>query len=192
MDETPEARRQTISDPEVMRTLAHPARLTILEHLTSGGGPITATEAAKLVGLSPSATSYHLRAMAKVGMVEDAPGRGDGRERVWRSPHRGWAIDAGQDAVPEALAAERALVDMFVAREQQRLKQWFDRSRSEPKEWFEAAFMTESVLMVTAEELKALMAGVMALIEPYRRVDRTQPPEGARPVSFHTRGVPID
>ena len=176
-----------------MRALAHPARLTILEHLTSGAGEVTATEAAKLVGLSPSATSYHLRALAKAGMVEDAPGRGDGRERVWRSPHKGWSINAGQDAAPEALAAERALVELFVAREQERLESWFERSRNEPKEWFEAAFLAESILLLTADELKELLVTVTELLEPFKRSARQEnPPEGARLVSFQTRGVPID
>src|SRR5690349_19069342 len=86
--------RAEIRDPGVMRALAHPARLTLMERLTSGA-PATATECAELIGLSPSATSYHLRALAKVGLIEQAPGRGDGRERVWRSQIRGYNIEAG-------------------------------------------------------------------------------------------------
>lgn len=188
-----EPKRQTISDPVVMRALAHPARLAILEHLTGGGGPITATEAAQLVGLSPSATSYHLRELAKVGMIEDAPGRGDGRERVWQSPHKGLSFKTGQDAPPESRAAERALVDLFMAREQERLEAWFDRSQDEPTEWFEAAFLAESILLVTAEELGQLLNKVTEVLEPYKRsVRQENPPEGVRKVSFQMRGVPID
>src|SRR5690348_6379348 len=85
-------RRLTITDPAVMRALAHPARLSILEHLMSGE-PTTATECAAVVELSPSATSYHLRALAKVGLIEEAPGRGDGRERLWRSPFSGYQTE---------------------------------------------------------------------------------------------------
>src|SRR5262249_56777146 len=76
----------TVSDPHVMRAMAHPARLAIMEFL-GDGAVATATECAEVCGLSPSATSYHLRALAKVGLVEEAPSRGDGRERVWRAPH---------------------------------------------------------------------------------------------------------
>ena len=50
-------------DAAVMRAMAHPARLALLEHLRNSG-PATATECAAVVGLSPSATSYHLRAKA--------------------------------------------------------------------------------------------------------------------------------
>ncbi|HEX3492804.1 MAG TPA: winged helix-turn-helix domain-containing protein, partial [Streptosporangiaceae bacterium] len=67
----------------VMRALAHPARLGLLEHLAETG-PATATECAEVVGQSPSAVSYHLRVLARAGLVETAPGRGDGRERLWR------------------------------------------------------------------------------------------------------------
>src|SRR5262245_4751732 len=75
----------TIGDAAVLRALAHPARLALLEHLSQRVEGATATECAAVVGLSPSATSYHLRALAKVGMIREAPGRGDGRERIWQS-----------------------------------------------------------------------------------------------------------
>src|SRR6267154_5444983 len=48
-----------IRDAAVMRAMAHPARLALLQHLRNSG-PATATECAGVVGLSPSATSYHL------------------------------------------------------------------------------------------------------------------------------------
>jgi len=71
--------RATIRDPQAMRAMAHPARLAIMEFLSDGAGA-TATECAEVCGLSPSATSYHLRALARAGLVEEAPSRGDGRE----------------------------------------------------------------------------------------------------------------
>src|SRR5713226_3824820 len=52
-----------ITDPRAMRALAHPARIAILQHLVVDG-PATATECAEIAGLSPSACSYHLRALA--------------------------------------------------------------------------------------------------------------------------------
>src|SRR6188474_2788090 len=97
-----------ITDPQVMRALAHPARIEIMEHLGSTGAVVTATECAELVGLSPSATSYHLRELAKYGLVEQAPSRGDARERVWRSTSSGFSVD-GDLAEPETRASQRAL-----------------------------------------------------------------------------------
>ena len=73
-----------ISDPRSARALAHPARVGILNRLIAGG-PATATQCAGVVGLSPSACSYHMRALLRYGFVRAASRRADGRERVWEA-----------------------------------------------------------------------------------------------------------
>lgn len=175
-----------------MRALAHPARIAIMEHLTATGADATATECAEVVGLTPSATSYHLRALAKAGMIEDAPSRGDGRERVWRTRYRGYSIVAGHDADPEARAAEEAVVSVFLARGDERVRRWAAIGHEATPEWYEAAFMSETVLIMTAEELTQLTGQVTSMLEPYRRAERKEAPEGARKVSFQLRAVPVD
>src|ERR1700733_15532457 len=72
-----------LTDPKMMRALAHPARIAIVTHLALHG-PATATECADVAGLSPSACSYHLRALARYGIVEeDLDSAADGRQRPW-------------------------------------------------------------------------------------------------------------
>ena len=87
-----------VADLVILRAMAHPARMALLGHLADSG-PATATECADVVGLSPSAVSYHLRALARAGLVEAAPGRGDGRERLWRrsAEYSSIEVDAGPD-----------------------------------------------------------------------------------------------
>ena len=68
-----------LDDPRALRALAHPARLAILDHL-GAEETATATECGAAVGVSASAASYHLRALARFGLVEEAEG-GRGRER---------------------------------------------------------------------------------------------------------------
>jgi DNA-binding transcriptional ArsR family regulator len=193
-DERAGLRRMTITDPQVMRALAHPARLAILDHLGSTDEPVTATGCAEVVGLSPSATSYHLRALAKAGMVEQAPSRGDARERLWRSAAQTWSINAGQDAAPETRAAEAALIEVFVARHLARVRDWLERSGEVSKEWYDAAMMSDTTLLITAEELTELNAAVLALLEPYKRRRRSAGPavEGVRPVAAHYVMLPLD
>jgi DNA-binding transcriptional ArsR family regulator len=168
----------------MMRAMAHPARLAILEHLGKGA-EATATECAEVCGLSPSATSYHLRALAKFGLVEAAPSRGDGRERVWRSTVRaGFRIDETVSRSPEDLAAAVALVDVWFARDLRRALDWaLEADRTEPKEWADAAAVVGHRLVMTAEELSRVRDAVLALIEPYAKHQRTDPPEGARDVN---------
>jgi DNA-binding transcriptional ArsR family regulator len=180
----------TISDPAVMRALAHPARLAIMEHLTSTGAAVTATECADVVGLSPSATSYHLRELARYGLVEEAPSRGDARERLWRSAVGSFNLDAGQQAGAEAHAAVRAIVEIFVAKELERVRDWLRRAPGEPKEWYDAAWQSRSTLLLTAQELTELNEAVMELFGPYVRRTRTDPPAGARTVSAYFTTLP--
>lgn len=188
----PEQRRVTISDPQVMRALAHPARMAIMEHLSTVEGGATATECAEIAGLSPSATSYHLRELAKFGLIEEAPSRGDARERVWQAFSPSYYVESGPDADPDARAAEAALVEAHMARDSQRVRDWLRRAPDEPREWHEAAWLSDSLLLLTAEELGELNNKIHGLIEPYRRRVRTNPPEGARSVAMQYRALPID
>ncbi|MEU5788179.1 metalloregulator ArsR/SmtB family transcription factor [Micromonospora purpureochromogenes] len=188
----PEQRRMTISDPQVMRALAHPARIAIMEHLSTREAGATATECAEVVGMSPSATSYHLRALAKSGLVEQAPSRGDARERVWRTFSHAWMVDAGQDAGPEARAAEQALVEAHAARDMERTRDWLRRAGGEPPEWYDVALFNDSLLLLTAAELAELNEAVLALLRPYRQRNRqADPPAGARSVAVQYKAVPL-
>src|SRR5689334_494459 len=97
-----------------MRVLAHPARIAILDRLMNNGASATATELAEVCGLSPSATSYHLRELAKANLIEAAPSRGDGRERVWRSQVHSVDIETTPDSGAADRAADRELSLMFL------------------------------------------------------------------------------
>jgi DNA-binding transcriptional ArsR family regulator len=185
-----EEQPRLIKDAAVMRALSHPARISIVEHLGQVDAA-TATECAEVVGLSPSATSYHLRALAKVGLVEDAPGRGDGRERVWRTAVRGYTVQVDPDADPEEREAERELIDTFLTWEETRVRQYVARADRDP-DWFRAAFFSEATLTLTVEELKRLGDDLQELIRPYRRRSRPDPPPGARRVAVQFRGFPTD
>jgi DNA-binding transcriptional ArsR family regulator len=72
------------ADPRVLRGLAHPLRASLLYELYARGSA-TATDLAGTVGQPVNAVSFHLRQLAKYGLIEDDPDRaGDGRQRWWR------------------------------------------------------------------------------------------------------------
>jgi DNA-binding transcriptional ArsR family regulator len=182
----------TITDPRVMRALAHPARIEIMEHLASTGAVVTATECAQLVGLSPSATSYHLRELARYGLVEQAPSRGDGRERVWRTRNPGLSIEGDVDD-PEAWEAQSALVDVYLTRDFARQRQWRARMHEEPKQWRDASGLMNQMLLLTADELTEVLVRIREVLAPYERRGRmADPPEGARTVALHCAAFPVD
>jgi DNA-binding transcriptional ArsR family regulator len=181
-----------ITDPKVMRALAHPARIAIIEHLGSTGAVVTATECAGLVGLSPSATSYHLRELAKFGLVEQAPSRGDGRERVWRSTSSGFNVDGDLDE-PETRASQRALLDVYLNRGFARLRDWVARLHEEPKAWQDASTLMGPMLLLNADELVEVNRRVKEVLDPYRRRERMgEAPADARPVAVHYAAFPVE
>jgi DNA-binding transcriptional ArsR family regulator len=179
-----------VSDPRVMRALSHPARIEIVEYLNDSGASVTATECASMVGLSPSATSYHLRELAKYGLVEQAPSRGDGRERRWRSVAAGLRIDPDM-AEPAANAAARALVELYLHRDLERARDWFSRMEREPEEWKQVGTLRGSRLLITPGELTELIEKITELLDPYQiRERQDSAPEGARRVAFNVAAFP--
>src|SRR5919201_2302722 len=93
-----------MTDPRALRALAHPLRLSLLGLLRSEG-PLTATRAGELLGESAASCSFHLRQLAKYGLVEEAGG-GTGRQRPWRATAQlthvpNFAASADQEAASE-------------------------------------------------------------------------------------------
>src|SRR2546425_10594901 len=117
-----------LTDPKVMRALAHPARTAIL-NLLQEQGSATATECAEAVGESPSACSYHLRQLAAYGFVEQVPSE-DGRERRWRAAIKGYGVPKDAQDRPEVLAALRPLTRRWFEDNQQVIAEFL---ATEPK-----------------------------------------------------------
>src|SRR5207244_3338301 len=68
-----------LTDPRALRAYAHPVRMALMGLLRTEG-PLTATRAAELLGESSGTCSFHLRQLARYGLVEEAGG-GTGREK---------------------------------------------------------------------------------------------------------------
>lgn len=97
-----------ISDPEVLKVVAHPLRVRLLARLRADG-PATASQLGRAVGESSGSTSYHLRELAKYGFIEEDPSP-DGRERRWRARHRMTSWDSAEmSATPEGREADRIM-----------------------------------------------------------------------------------
>ena len=85
---------EQVHDPRVLRALAHPARNRILTEL-SASGPLRAADIARELDIPANQASFHLRQLAKYGLVEEAPDEArDKRDRVWRlTSERGFTVD---------------------------------------------------------------------------------------------------
>src|ERR1700747_817263 len=121
--------RVVLTDPRAIRALAHPPRLAIIEALTPGD-ELTATELAAVTGLSPSATSYHLKALAKWGIVEAGQARADGPDRPWRATARSVTLSS---RVPGSTAvAEIAIMNTFLDRNRAIATEFLEHQAGEP------------------------------------------------------------
>jgi len=186
---TPATEPLHITNPRLLRALAHPARIAILEHLILDG-PATATQCADVAGLSPSACSYHLRALARFGFIEPDPGSAaDGRQRPWRS--RASSISYGDPvASPAALAAERALTRLVQQGIDEIRDRYHERQTQYPAPWRAAAGLGRDVLHVTPAELIEVKERVLAELSRFRRLDPADRPPGALRVQAVVDMVP--
>lgn len=179
-----------LTDPRVIRALAHPVRIALLEALLREG-PLTATEAAELLADSPGNMSWHLQTLAKYGYVEEADG-GVGRRRPWRLVSMGTSYDENPDDTELSVAAT-TLTQIGNERAFERLRRWTNERGSYPREWQHAWFSTNHISYLLPDELRQLGEDMLELILRYR--DRTvhpeRRPEGSVPVSVLAYGFPI-
>ena len=172
-----------LTDPRALRAIAHPVRLSLIA-LLRREGPLTATQAGDRIGESPANCSFHLRQLAKHGLVEEAGG-GRGRSRPWRATAQFTSWPAIADD-PELAAASQLLETIVAERYFERLMRWIARRADEPAAWQEAAVFGDATLYLTADELTALGRQLDMLSERYfaRTENPALRPDGARLVTF--------
>ena len=186
----PYAGPRRLDDAVVMRALAHPVRIRLLEELTLRG-PMTATEASSYVGESPSSCSFHLRTLAKYGFVEEAPG-GKGRQRPWRAVSIGNRWESGPGTPPAERAAADALAAQVRRRDGELLDEYLAHQDEMPPEWVKATIHSNFGSWLTADELAAIGEQLLEIWQPYlaRLQDPTGRPEGSRLVHMSVHGFP--
>ena len=181
-------RGQMITDARAMRALAHPLRVALLEAMRRDG-EITASRAAELLDESPGNMSWHLQTLAKYGFVEET-GKGRGRSRPWRLTSDTRRFETAVSD-PEVAAAGEALERTFLERAYSQRREWWARQQAYPMEWRRAAFMTDSIRYMTAEELAAMMEEIIAIHDRYADREQEKRPAGALPVHLHAHGHPL-
>lgn len=177
-----------IRDPQVLRAMAHPVRLRIVEELTMAGAA-TATELSERIGESAANCSWHLRQLAKYGFIEEAEG-GSGRQRPWRLVAQSSRVSVPDHQTErEFTQASDALMEVLLGRELEALRGWQATRHTTPAAWQDAAFAAQSWDYMTVDELAELRQEVMAVVERRlashpERIDPAQRPSEAVPVRF--------
>lgn len=157
-----------ISDPQAIRALAHEARLEVLEELFASQSTRTATELASRCNLTPSAMSYHLRALEKYGYVERAASEGDGRERRWKAA--GDQLVVG--SLTDSIAAKNAFLNVQLNAFRERLTAEINRRDAERKAGIDPApgrapVLTTGMVFLRKELQDEFAKRVYALVDEY-------------------------
>ncbi len=188
-------------DARAVRVLAHPLRSRLLGALRLHG-PSTATELAKRLGTNSGATSYHLRRLADVGLIDDDPGDDpvldaasspsrNRRERRWRtSPQRHQLrrcdVAHDEDAATALAWLERDYVRHFA----ERTERWLDASSDWPATWVDELGLSDSLALVDLDQLLALRGELQSVLRKFARLGQGNPK--ARRIAVYTGMFPID
>lgn len=101
-----------VHDPQVLRAIAHPVRNRILGELDAQGS-LRAADIARELGIPANQASFHLRQLAKYGLVEEDPAAArDKRDRVWRATGDG-AMDVNLKQLRKSPGG-KAAADVFM------------------------------------------------------------------------------
>jgi DNA-binding transcriptional ArsR family regulator len=173
-----------ITDPERMKALAHPARMAVFDFLATrkvqGFEGATATEIAESAGMTPSAMSYHLRTLAKAAFIEEAPSRGDARERVWRMKIDSFSIAAEPDAPESHRVIERTMGEAFRERQESNFSRWLDQRADNPR-LRKVSLTQQGHMRLTIEEAEEFTRRYMELENEYAERTKKRSEQGVDP-----------
>lgn len=179
-----ERRTLTLTDPRAIRVLAHEVRQQLLDEF-GGGTVLTATEAAKRCGITPSAMSYHLRAMERWGLVERVESE-DGREHPWKLVAESIKIDDTASAGIGAAVAN-SLLGNLVRRISRTVQEMIERN--DPDE--HASIVQHGGIYLTDAEAAELDAVVDDALHRFDdRHDKRSAPEGTRRRDLYWLNLP--
>jgi DNA-binding transcriptional ArsR family regulator len=178
---------------ESLKSLAHPLRVRIYDELSSYG-PFTASMLAERLGESSGATSYHLRQLARAGLVREDTTRGKGRERWWERSPGSIAIPEARDLPPgsaERLAVKLVEDEWYRSREQNFREYVAEGEAVFSSDWLEVATSDTINLRLTPDQLHELVTDVDVVLQKYIRAYKRTPSPGSRPVQIHVNAFPL-
>ncbi|MCB5282913.1 winged helix-turn-helix domain-containing protein [Arthrobacter sp. AL08] len=182
-----------ITDPKAIRALAHAARLEVISELYATQVSRTATELAAQTGLTPSAMSYHLRALQKWGIVVPAATAGDARERRWQAAGTDFTINSGGGVA----SPEFAVLDLELDAYRRRVKAYAgtrdeQRRRGDPVDGASSVVLASNLLYLTTDQRAELNSRLFQLLRDYELEDPDQVPEGAERMATMWSMIPDD
>jgi len=166
----------------------HPVRVALLD-LLAETGTVTSTEAAARLGHSSGLCSFHLRQLARHGLIEEAPHEG-GRARPWQLR---WApTEPAEPPEPPAHQAPEGFAVLARGLEDESYQHWLAHRAQAPTAWQQDESFS-AVVHLTPAETAELAASIRLLLAGYRERDRhpAARPAAAVAVAAVTRLFPL-
>lgn len=178
-------------DSRAVRVLAHPLRARLLTELRLHGAA-TATTLAVRLATNTGATSYHLRKLAEVGLVEEG-GEGRGKQRPWVAAQRshGW-YDADVEGDPDGRAASDWLRQHYWRSYMDLVGRWEEVRAGWPVEWRDAVGMSDFLLTVSPGQLRELAEELEEVVRRHAARAEAEPVEGRQRVSVYWHVLPTE
>lgn len=173
-----------ITDPGVLKAMAHPLRRRLLDVLRVDGPSMPST-LARTTSQAVANISHHLRVLADAGLVAPAPELARNRKEHW------WRIVDAQLSWRNTDFADAAVADAAEALGWQRqidlVGSWLGSPASWAEPWADAAFSSDAWLQLSPAELAELGAEIKAVVDRYWGRPATPDRE---PVFVLARGFP--
>jgi DNA-binding transcriptional ArsR family regulator len=163
------------ADPKVLRAIAHPLRQALIYELYARGSA-TATTLGAALDKPVNSVSFHLRQLAKHGLIEvDTEPRDDGRERWWRP-----AAEDGLRVCRSDVATTEEGEAAFAIFRRTNVAQWanlMDKVYSHDQDTAEVWTANDVPMLLTDDEAREYSQELFALMNKWMR--RGQSPADA-------------
>jgi DNA-binding transcriptional ArsR family regulator len=165
-------------DPTVLRAIAHPTRNRILAEL-GAAGPLRAADIARELAIPANRASFHLRQLAKYGLIEeDAAAARDRRDRVWRLRDDA-DLDVNLGAI-EAAPGGKAAAGVFRRSVQSWGHHVVDSALSDDRTPDAYRSTSENSIRLTKDEAHDLSLALREVVEQWsERTRAAEPADGA-------------
>ncbi|MFL6155383.1 MAG: winged helix-turn-helix domain-containing protein [Marmoricola sp.] len=176
-----------VSDPRILRAIAHPMRTRILGEIVAAGH-LRAADVAATLDIPANQASFHLRQLAKYGLVELAPELArDGRDRVWRPVHEhGLSLDVEQMEKGEG---GKATVTVWRKQAAAQAKDAVDTAYGARKDRDSHIMISDDWIRLTKAEAKELADDLLELQERWADRTRSGPPTKGERRTYHVLKV---
>lgn len=170
---------QRFASRDQLRAMAHPLRMEIVERVGRRGTARAADIAADL-GIAANSVSYHLRTLARGGVIVEAPEAArDKRDRVWKLAQIDFMHAPSHDASVDddylSASAETTLVAIdwirsgWIAENARRRAQ-----HPEPEGAQAPAMLFSTPMRLSREQARELFASVQEKLLEYNRLNRDE------------------